>query len=164
MTETAQLLERFRRGGELLASLTTGAAGAELDFVPEGGALGIRSIVCGLMDGEMFEHGVFSALIAENSPAIPTFDAAAWAAGLNYRSRKFSGAVELFRRIRAENHDLLKDLEPEAWGRRGLHPKLGKITLAEVFVNHLEHTEGKILSIREIRALFKAFRQTGTTT
>ncbi len=164
MTETAQLLERFRRGGEFLASLTTGAAGAELDFVPEGGAMGIRSIVCSLMDGEMFVHGVFSALIAENSPAIASFDAAAWAVGLNYRSRKFSGAVELFRRIRGENYELLKDLGPEAWGRSGLDAKLGVVSLAEVFGKHLEHTESQILHIREIRAQYKAFRQTGTTT
>ncbi len=39
MSEIQDLLERFRRGGELLAMATTGAAGAELDFSPAPGKI-----------------------------------------------------------------------------------------------------------------------------
>jgi len=37
MSEIPELLERFRRGAELVAVSITGAAGQELDFVPEPG-------------------------------------------------------------------------------------------------------------------------------
>lgn len=163
MSEIAELLERFRRGGEFLASLTTGAAGPELDFLPASGAMSIRSIVCHLMDGEMVQHGALSAIIAEDSPTLPAFDAAAWAARLNYRNRKFSTAVEMFRRVRTENYDLLKDLPADTWSRTGHHPAHGTLSLLDAFYRHLEHTESQILLIREIRGEYKASRQSGTT-
>jgi hypothetical protein len=162
MSEVVELLERFRRGGEFLASLTTGAAGAELDYQPEPGAMGIRSIACHLMDTEMMGHGRFSMLIAEDAPVIQPFNGTAWAEKLNYRQRKFSGAVEMFRRVRAENYDLLKDLPEEAWARQGTHAETGPITLLELFRDHVQHTEEHVMEIREIRQKYKAARQAGT--
>ena len=155
MSEVEELLERFRRGGEFLASLTTGAAGAELDFQPEPGAMGVRSLVCHLMDTEMVGHGRFSMMIAEDNPGIVPFDGNAWAEKLNYRQRKFSGALEMFRRVRAENYELLKDLTPEAWSR--------PIILLDLFRDHVHHTEEHVLEIREIRQKYKAAKQTGAS-
>ena len=48
MSEVADLLERFRRGAELVAVATTGAAGPVLDFRPAEGKWGVRTIVCHL--------------------------------------------------------------------------------------------------------------------
>lgn len=151
MNDLAELLERFRRGGEFLASLTTGAAGPELDFTPDSTQLGIRATVCHLMDREMLYHSHFSALIAEAEPTLQEMDTLAWAHKLNYSRRKFSTAVELFRRIRTENYDLLSTLPAESWSPR----------LADHFRAHLEYTEGRILAIREIRLAYKAARQSG---
>jgi len=163
MSDVVELLERFRRGGEFLASLTTGAAGAELDFEPSPGAMGVRSIVCHLMDTEMMGHGRFSMMIAEDSPVIHPFNGTAWAQKLNYRQRKFSSAVEMFRRVRAENYDLLKDLQPETWLRQGTHAESGPITLLELFRDHVQHTEDHVLEIREIRQKYKASKLTGAS-
>lgn len=162
MSEIAELLERFRRGGEFLASLTTGAAGPELDFEPEPGAMGIRSIVCHLMDTEMVGHGRFSAVIAEDNPTIQPFDGTLWAQRLNYRQRKFSGAVEMFRRVRAENFELLKDLPAETWQRTAHHVEKGQITLFDLFKDHVLHSEEHTLEIRDIRQKFKAAKQAVT--
>ncbi len=52
MSELADLLERFRRGAELVAVATTGAAGPVLDFRPAEGKWGVRTIVCHLADTE----------------------------------------------------------------------------------------------------------------
>ena len=163
MSEVADLLERFRRGGEFLASLTTGAAGAELDYQPEPGAMGVRSLVCHLMDTEMVGHGRFSMMIAEDNPTIFPFNGTAWAEKLNYRQRKFSGALEMFRRVRAENYELLKDLSPEAWSRQGTHAVSGPILLFDLFREHVQHTEDHVLEIREIRQKYKAAKQTGAS-
>jgi hypothetical protein len=151
MNELTELLERFRRGGEFLASLTTGAAGPELDFTPDPTQLGIRATVCHLMDREMLYHSHFSALIAEANPTLQEMDTLAWATHLNYSRRKFSTAVEMFRRVRTENYDLLQGLPPESWSPR----------LTEHFRAHLEYTESRILAIREIRQAYKAARQSG---
>lgn len=163
MSEVADLLERFRRGGEFLASLTTGAAGAELDYQPEPGKMGVRSIVCHLMDSEMMAHGRFSMMIAEDNPVIQPFDGTAWAEKLNYRQRKFSTAVEMFRRVRAENYDLLKDLAEETWSRKGTHAETGPLTLLDLFRDHVLHTEEHVLEIRETRMKYKAMKQAGAS-
>ena len=52
MSELAELLERFRRGAELLAVATTGAAGPELDFKPGENKWSVRQIACHLADAE----------------------------------------------------------------------------------------------------------------
>ena len=46
MNELPDLLERYRRGAELLAMATTGAAGPVLDFKAEGHEWTMRQIVC----------------------------------------------------------------------------------------------------------------------
>src|SRR5260370_40630119 len=48
MSDISELLERFRRGAELVAVSITGAAGAELDWAPEPGKWSIRKIIAHL--------------------------------------------------------------------------------------------------------------------
>ena len=52
MSERAELLERFRRGAELVAVAITGAAGPELDFKPAPDKWSVRQIVAHLADTE----------------------------------------------------------------------------------------------------------------
>ncbi|MCP5118179.1 MAG: hypothetical protein GY953_45780, partial [bacterium] len=53
MSELAELLERFRRGPELVAVATTGAAGPQINFSPAPGKWSVRQIACHLADSEM---------------------------------------------------------------------------------------------------------------
>ena len=53
MNEISDLLERFRRGPELLAMVLTGVFGEEEDFIPEPGKWSIRQIIAHLADSEM---------------------------------------------------------------------------------------------------------------
>ena len=110
MSEITDLLERFRRGAEIVAVSITGAAGPELDFVPQPGAWSIRQIVAHLADSEIVGTMRFRRVIAEEHPALEAYDQNAWAERLDYTKRKTSQALETFRRIRGENYELLKDL------------------------------------------------------
>src|SRR5215467_6200623 len=113
MSELAELLERFRRGAELLAVATTGAAGPELDFKPGEGKWSVRQIACHLADSEAVAVMRFRSILAEDNPVLQAYDQEAWAKRLDYDKRKISQAIETFRRLRAENHELMKDL-PES--------------------------------------------------
>ena len=104
MSEITDLLERFRRGAELVAMSMTGAAGAEVDFVPEPGKWSVRQIICHLADAELVGAMRFRQIIAEERPAIQAFDEKAWAVKLDYGKRKPSHVIETFRRIRGENY------------------------------------------------------------
>lgn len=159
MNEKAELLERFRRGPELLASLTTGAAGAELDWSPGEGKWTVRQIMCHLSDSEVVATMRLRQVIAEERPVIQWYDEKLWAEKTDYHRRKPSVALETFRRLRAENHDLLKDLPDEAWSRVGIHSKTGEKTLYDFLRIFAEHAEGHARQLRDVRTAYKAFRQ-----
>lgn len=155
MSEIAAFLERFRRGGELIAVVTTGVAGAELDFHPAPGKWSIRQIVCHLADTEIVAADRFRRIIAENEPALIGFQQDAWAEKLDYRKRKISQAVESFRRMRAENYELLKDQPEEVYQRAGIHNERGRVTLLALLSTYAQHVESHARQIQGIRQAYK---------
>src|SRR5947209_14809392 len=109
MSEIAELLERFRRGPEILAAALTGAAGSEVDFAAEG-EWSVRQIMAHLADAEIVGAMRFRQVIAENEPKLQAYDQEAWANHLDYPNRKPSHSLETFRRIRSENYELMAGL------------------------------------------------------
>jgi hypothetical protein len=157
MSELADLLERFRRGPELLAVATTGAAGPELDFKPDG-KWSVRQIVCHLADAEAVGVMRFRQLLAEENPTIAGWDQEAWATRLDADKRKISQALEIFRILRAGNYDLLKDQPAEAFERAGVHTKRGPMTLLDTLRAYAEHIEGHVKQLQGTRAAYKEHR------
>lgn len=157
MSERVELLERFRRGGELIAVVTTGAAGPELDYAPQG-KWSIRQVVCHLADAELVCGARFRSTIAEDNPTIIAYDQDAWAEKLNYRTRKFSQALESFRRLRDENYQLLKDLPDEAFARACHHSERGRLTLLDLLRLAAEHAENHARQIQLLRQQYKEAR------
>lgn len=152
------LLERFRRGPELVATATTGAAGSQLDYQPAPGKWSVRQIVCHLADMELAAGVRFRKIIAEDSPTLDTSDPDAWAEHLGYASRRFSQALESFRRLRAENYELMKSLPEEAFLRTAAHPRKGTVTLADMLRLYAEHAENHARQIMDVRRQYKQSR------
>lgn len=155
MTEIPELLERYRRGAELLAVSITGAAGPELDFSPAPDQWSIRQIVAHLSDSEMVAAMRFRKVIAEDNPTLEPFDQDAWARNLDYARRKTSQSLETFRRIRAENYELLKDLSPQVFERQGIHAERGPLSLHQLLKGFAEHAENHAAQLRTRRAEYK---------
>jgi hypothetical protein len=158
MTELSDLLERYRRGAELLAMATTGAAGPVLDFKASGYEWSVRQIVCHLADAEAVAVMRFRQLIAEDNPTLQYFDDPLWMVKLDYARRKISVALETFRRLRSDNHELLKDLPESEFARPGMHSKDGATTLRASVEWFAEHLEEHVREIQAIRAVYKEFR------
>src|ERR1044071_10330710 len=104
MSELPALLERFRRGPELLAVVLTGVFGEEEDFAVAPGKWSIRQIVAHLADAELVVAHRMRQVIAEDHPTLIAFDHDRWTANLDYARRKPKSSLETFRRLRAENH------------------------------------------------------------
>jgi hypothetical protein len=158
MSELADLLERFRRGAELLAVVTTGAAGSELDFKPGEGKWSVREITCHLADSEAVAGTWFRQLVAEENPTLTSFDQNAWTAKLGYERRKISQAIEMFRLLRFGNYELLKDQAEDVFQRGGTHTGLGQVNLLQCLRGFAEHAEGHVKQIQGVRASFKEHR------
>jgi hypothetical protein len=158
MSEISDLLERFRRGPELVAVAITGAAGAELDFVPAPDKWSIRQILCHLADSEMVCADRFRRVIAEDNPTIVGYDEKAWARNLDYSRRKISQALDTFRRTRAENYALLKELPEATFTRTGTHTERGPVSLLQLLRMDAEHAENHARQLQALRMEYKAFK------
>jgi hypothetical protein len=159
MSEITDVLQRFRRGAELVATTMTGAAGPELDFTPGPEKWSLRQIVAHLADSEIVAVDRFRRIIAENNPTLMAYDQNAWARNLDYARRKTSESIETFRRLRGENYELLKELPPEAFERTATHSERGAITLRQQLENMAAHAEAHARQIREVREAYKRSRQ-----
>lgn len=155
MSELADLLERFRRGAELVAMATTGAAGPELDYRPADDKWSVRMIVCHLADVEVVSAMRLRQVIAEENPHLQGFNGEAWADHLDYGKRKISQALETFRRMRGENYELLKDLPESAFSRAGMHTEIGRVTLLDLLKLNAEHAESHVKQVQTTRAAYK---------
>jgi hypothetical protein len=155
MSDIPALLERFRRGPELLAVVLTGVFGDEEDFLPAPGKWSIRQIVAHLADAEMVGAHRFRQVVAEDNPTLVAFDQDAWASNLDYARRKPKQSLETFRRIRAENYELLKGIPEAAYARSGNHTRNGPMTLLRLLEGHADHAEVHARQLQEIREVFK---------
>ena len=160
MSEISELLERYRRGAEVVAVAITGAAGSELDFSPAPGQWSIRQIMAHLSDSEMVGAMRFRKIIAEENPIIEAFDQDAWSRNLDYNRRKTSQTLETFRRIRAENYELLKELPEQALERQGRHSERGTVSLRQFLQGFAEHAENHAMQLRTRRAEYKQSKAT----
>jgi hypothetical protein len=158
MSDIAELLERFRRGAELVAVSITGAAGSELDYAPAPDKWSIRQIVAHLADSEMVAGMRLRRIIAEDHPRLEAYDQNAWASNLDYARRKTSQALETFRRTRGENYELLKDLPAAAYDREGLHSERGPMSLKQLLQLMAEHAENHAAQLRTRRSEFKTHK------
>jgi hypothetical protein len=152
------LLERFRRGPELLALVLTGVHGEEEDFIAETGGWSIRQIVAHLADSEMVGAQRLRQVIAEDNPTLVAFDQDRWTANLDYARRKPKTSLESFRRVRAENYELIQELPEGAWERAGNHTERGRVTLLALVEGYAGHAESHARQIQKIRDEYKTIK------
>ena len=156
MSDLADLLERYRRGPELLAVVLTGVFGEEEDFSRAPGKWSIRQIVAHVADAELVGAHRFRQIIAEDNPTLVAYDQDAWVRNLDYVRRKPKQSLETFRRIRAENYQLLKDLSPAAFERTGNHSERGVISVLNLLEGMAEHAESHARQLQQMREQYKS--------
>ena len=151
MSDVPALLERFRRGPELIAAALAGLSGEEEDLVSASGKWSIRQIVAHVADAELVGAHRLRQVIAEDNPVLIAFDQDAWTRNLDYARRKPTDSLETFRRIRTENYGLLAELPDSAWDRTGNHSENGPMTLRRLLEGYTGHAESHARQIRQIR-------------
>jgi len=158
MNDLESLLERFRRGAELIAATSAGMSGGEADFSPAPGKWTARQIVAHLADTELVAADRMRRTIAEDRPALIAFDQDRWAAALGYADRRLSDSIELLRAVRAANFDLLRSLPEATFARAALHSERGEITLMDMLRTFTLHIETHAKQIEHIREKYRESR------
>lgn len=155
MSTLSDTLERFRRAPELLAMVLTGVYGEETDFCPAPGKWSIRQIIAHLADSELVGAQRFRQVIAEENPNLQAFDQDTWARNLDYARRLPKNSLESFRRLRAENYELLKSLPENAFERTGVHSERGLLSLGQLLAGYADHAESHARQMQAIREEYK---------
>ena len=155
MNETEELLERFRRAPEVLAMMLTGVFGEEVDYVPAPGKWSARQIIRHLADAEAVMSFRFRSVVAEENPRLQAWDQNAWAANLDYSTRKPTQSLDQFRRTRTESYELLKELAPDKFDRKGTHAERGELTLLQLVKLTADHAESHARQLGELREAYK---------
>jgi len=94
-------------------------------------------------------------VLAQDNPTLVAIDQEAWARNLDYARRKPKQSLETFRRLRAENHELLKGLPEAAFDRQGTHTERGVMSLRKLVEDYSGHTENHARQMQEIREAYK---------
>jgi hypothetical protein len=86
------------------------------------------------------------------------FDEGRWARNLDYARRKPTQSLDTFRRLRAENYELLKALPEIAFERTGSHSVNGPITLRQLLAGFADHAESHARQLQTLRAGYKTLK------
>ena len=119
----------------------------------------VAEILAHLADVEMVTGWRLRSILAAPGTPIQAFDQDAWARNLDYGRRKPKQSLETFRRIRAENYELLKDLPESAFTRTGNHLENGTMNLHRLLESMAQHAESHARQMQEIRDVYKRRKQ-----
>ena len=158
MSELAALLERFRKGADVLESAVRDVTTEEWDYIPGPGRWTIRQVVAHVTDGEIVGADRFRRVIAEENPTLVNYDEQAWAERLDYARRHPLQDLELFRRTRALSASLLGPLPESVFARAGTHSIRGRMSLQDLLVEYANHPEGHARQIEKNREAFRKSR------
>ena len=145
----AELIHRYRDGVAEVHSALEGLDDADLDREPAGGGWTARMVVHHLADSEMTSALRLRRLLAEESPAINSYDEEEFARRLHYASRDIGPSLKAFEAARETTGDLLERLVDSDWARAGTHPEHGSYSVADWLEIYAAHAHDHAQQIRD---------------
>ena len=123
--------------------------------MPAPGKWSARQIIAHVADAELVGAHRIRQVIAEDNPTLIAYSQDAWTRNLDYAHRKPKQSLESFRRMRAENYELLKELPESAFERTGNHSENGPMTLRGLLEGYAQHAESHARQLQQIREEYK---------
>lgn len=119
----------------------------------------IHEIVVHIADSEANSYVRCRRFIAEPGSAVLGYDEAKWARDLHYHDQSASDALELFRWLRKQSYDLVKNLPEAVWANTVEHSENGLMTLDDWLNTYERHV---LDHIQQMQATYDAWlRQKG---
>lgn len=166
---TPELLERYRRGTELLERRLLDLSDEQADtfFRPEAGVgrWSCRVLMGHLADAELvFVHRMRRA-VAEERPVLAVWDENAFIDsglygdtppphGKGGRDRPIAGFVAVVHTLRVWHSEWLRTLDEESWKRTALHPERGEQSVRLILTYAAWHLENHVWYLKKKIAHF----------
>jgi len=156
----AESIAALARMPNALQERLTGLTEAQLRLKPGPDAFSVLENVCHLRDIEVEGYARrLGLLLREDNPALPDLDGAALARERNYNEQPLKPALDAFLKMRRRCLEILADLTPEEFTRRGQFEHVGEVSLArllELWVahdrEHLKELDELLLMLRQPQA------------
>jgi uncharacterized damage-inducible protein DinB len=140
--------ERLAEGPEAVARAVAGHGEAALARRPDSRNWAPVEVICHLRDTEESFLGRFRAILVFPEPALEGPDVDRWAEDRQYLRHDPARALAAFRRHREETLAALRTLGPAEWQRAGVHPRRGRMTLADFLALMVWHDENHLDQLR----------------
>jgi hypothetical protein len=148
--ERATLMETYRTGFDEARAALAGITEAQLDHRPADGGWTAREVVHHLADSEAMAYIRLRRLIAEDEPVIASYDEPEWARRLHY-DRPIEPSLAVLGAVRTASLQLLEQLTPAEWGRRGTHSESGPYGVDDWLRIYAAHSHDHANQIRAAR-------------
>ncbi|HEX8745753.1 MAG TPA: DinB family protein [Pyrinomonadaceae bacterium] len=149
--ERERLVERYADGYSEVERSLEGFPENHLTSHPIEGKWSACEIVQHLADSEMTSAIRIRKLIAQDKPAIESYDQEAFAERLRYNERDIQPALDAFKGARSSTAQLLRTLTEEEWKREGSHPEHETYTAEDWLRIYAEHAHNHAAQIRRLR-------------
>jgi len=151
MTAHAEIIERVRGLPARIAVEIDGLSEAELSWRAAEGGWSIREVCGHLRDvGEWWVHRLHM-MVTQTDPVLPSFDQEASVRGGRYQEAEVAAVLGEMTRLRLEVVGILSGLAPDGWERTGRHETRGRITIRQAMEFVIQHDEGHLDQVRELK-------------
>jgi hypothetical protein len=110
----------------------------------------VHEIVIHITDSEANSYVRCRRAIAEPGESVMAYDENGWARSLRYSEQSTDDALDLFRALRRNTYNLIKDLPEETWANTIYHPENGSMTLDDWLTVYERHVRDHVNQMREI--------------
>lgn len=139
-----------------IRALIRGLTSRQLARRPAPGKWSIREIITHLADTEMVMCCRARWIAFEDHPTLVPFDQNRWAAGRTREKEPLAETIERFRLLRRSQVRLFRNVAKKAFGRTGVHPERGVVTLRVQLETLAGHDLNHLAQIERLAAQRKA--------
>ena len=139
---STSVIERYAAGGALLAYAAQGLTPDQETARPGPGLWSIAELVAHLLDADLVYADRMKRVIAEDRPALLSFDENAWIDRLGSQAMPVEEAINLFVANRHWMTRILRNGSEADLARVGIHAEHGPLSLAEIvtrIAHHVDH-------------------------
>lgn len=149
--ERERLIEQYAQGYAEVEKSLEGFPENHLTSHPIEGKWSAREIVQHLADSEMTSAIRLRKLVAQDKPAIESYDQDAFAMRLRYNERDMQPALDALRGARSSTTQLLRMMTEDEWKREGSHPEHLTYTAEDWLRIYAAHAHNHAAQIRRLR-------------
>jgi len=146
-----KLIDRFEADADVPARAIEGLTREDLLAFPVPETWSIQQLIVHLMDSHLTCVCRMRKIIAEDNPLLTAYDESAFVRHCKYEQTDAKHAVEIFRLVQRMAANMLRQLPDEAFQRTGIHTQRGKVTLAQLVPDYIQHLEHHMKFLREKR-------------